>query len=147
MSTAKITLTVKAVEVALQEMIASGKQISQYAVEQKAGLSNGALNYKVEEYINIKKRINNLKNPKLDLLPDISEAVATEKNKAKKEQTLKDKYRSERDELKKQNLYLESENKELLFQLFKLQQYIKHLEVDGMADTNVVNFSLKSKPV
>jgi hypothetical protein len=143
MSTAKITLTVKAVEIVLQEMIASGKQISQYAVEKKAGLSNGALNYKVEEYINLKKRINSLKNPKLDLLPDTSEAIATEKNKAKKEQTLKDKYRSERDELKKQNLYLESENKELLFQLFKLQKYIKHLEVDGMADTNVVNFSLK----
>lgn len=138
MSTAKIVLTVKAVEMVLQEMIASGERISQYSVEKKAGLSNGALNYKVKEYIDLKKCINLLKKPILDPVPDVSE-----KDKIKKEQTLKDKYRSERDELKKQNLYLESENKELLFQLFKLQQYIKHLEVDGMADINVVNFSLK----
>ncbi len=143
MSTAKIVLTVKAVEIVLQEMIASGERISQYSVEIKAGLSNGALNYKVAEYISLKERINTLKQSKSDSLPSSFSDITTEKDKTKKEQKLKDKYRSERDELKKQNLLLESENKELLWQLYKLQQYIEHLEVDGIADSNVLKFSLK----
>ncbi|ASP47408.1 hypothetical protein [Cognaticolwellia beringensis] len=147
MSTAKITLTVKAVEIVLQEMIANGERISQYAVEKKAGLSNGALNYKVEEYIELKDRIIKLKMPISDQVPNTSDDIAKRKSKEKKEQNLKDKYRSERDELKEENIYLEAENKELLFQLFKLQQYIEFLQVDGVADMKVLNFSLKSKPV
>ena len=143
MSTAKVVLTVKAVETVLQEMIVSGERISQYSVEKKAGLSNGALNYKVDEYIDLKARIKKLKDPLPEQVTSISDAIKVEKNKTKKEQTLKDKYRNERDELKGQNLSLESENKELLWQLYKLQQYINHLEVDGTADKNVLNFSLK----
>jgi predicted nuclease with TOPRIM domain len=143
MSTAKVVLTVKTVEKVLQEMIASGERISQFSVEKKAGLSNGALNYKVDEYIELKKRINKLKNPLIEQVTSISDAIQIEKNKTKQERTLKDKYRGERDKLEKENLSLESENKELLWQLYKLQKYINHLEQDGMADTNVVNFSFK----
>ncbi len=145
MSTAKITQTVKAVEIVLQEMIANGERISQYAVEKKAGLSNGALNYKVEEYIDLKDRIIKLKIPISDQVPNTSDDIAKEKSKTRKEQSLKDKYRSERDELKKENISLEAENKELLLQLFKLQQYIDHLQEDSMADKKVVHFSLMPK--
>jgi len=147
MSTAKVIQTVKTVEIVLKEMITNGDRISQSAVEKKAGLSNGTLNYKVEEYIDLKKRIIKLKKTISEELPNTSDDVAKEKNKAKKEQKLKDKYRCDRDELRLENLYLESENKELLFQLFKLQQYIEYLEVNGMADRSVIDFSLKSKTV
>ena len=42
-------------EQALRELMLSGERISQYAVEKRAGLANGTLNYNCPEYRQVRR--------------------------------------------------------------------------------------------
>ena len=44
-------------EQALRELMLSGERISQYAVEKRAGLANGTLNYNCPEYRQVREAI------------------------------------------------------------------------------------------
>ncbi|BDK90470.1 hypothetical protein MMW20_09375 [Enterobacter hormaechei] len=48
-------------EQALRELMLSGERISQYAVEKRAGLANGTLNYNCPEYRQVREAIRSLK--------------------------------------------------------------------------------------
>ncbi|MGF1827442.1 hypothetical protein [Vibrio splendidus] len=127
-------LTIQAAEVALKELLAEGAKISQYAVERRAGLANGALNYKSEKYTELKSRIQLLKHSQSH---DLRTTDSTIKQSFKNESRLKNKYRKERDNLKKENQKLHAHNKELLYQLWKIQQHIQQV-----SDSNVFDFHI-----
>tara|TARA_B110000211_G_C14093525_1_gene561183 strand:+ start:1499 stop:1939 length:441 start_codon:yes stop_codon:yes gene_type:complete len=134
----RVELTIIAAEKALKELIAEGKKISQYAIEKKAGLGNGALNYKHDSYLTFKTKIDTLK-----LNTETSSSIDIElKKKLVNESKLKDKYRIEKQKYKLRCLELEANNRELLYALFKTQKYLDFLEVKGLADSNVLNFDL-----
>ena len=128
----RINKTVTAVENAINAILAEGARISQHAIEIRAGLSNGALNYDCIEYRDLKKRIKALKKRK----NEDSDANLLLKNQVKKQTDLKNKYRVQRDELRAENALLHAENKELLYQMFKLQQYVKKIENTKLASLN-----------
>lgn len=125
-------LTIRAAETALKELLAEGAKISQYAVERRAGLANGALNYKNKKYVEIKARIQTLKKPQLYDTTIIDSKIRQELSK---ESRLKNQYRKERDKLKKENQKLHAQNKELLYQLWKVQQHIQQV-----SDSNIFDF-------
>lgn len=127
-------LTIQAAEVALKELLAEGAKISQYAVERRAGLANGALNYKSEKYTELKSRIQLLKHSQSH---DLRTTDSMIKQSFKNESRLKNKYRKERDNLKKENQKLHAHNKELLYQLWKIQQHIQQV-----SDSNVFDFHI-----
>lgn len=133
-----IELTLERAEKALKELIAEGKRISPYAVEKKAGLSNAVLS-KNEAYASLLTRIISLK---ASTLPASNSKIEELKEKLKSEQALKQKYHNRQKELEKKNQQLESENKELLLHLFETQRYLRHLEQSGIADRDVIDFTL-----
>ncbi|AMJ76592.1 hypothetical protein [Alteromonas stellipolaris] len=128
----RIQRTVAAVENAINEILAKGTRISQHAIEKKAGLSNGALNYNCTEYRNLKERIRAIKSSK----NEDCNANLHLKKQISKQTALKNKYRLQRDELRAENALLHSETKELLYQMFKLQQYVKQIENTKLANLN-----------
>ncbi|MCU7940437.1 MAG: hypothetical protein KZQ64_13680 [gamma proteobacterium symbiont of Bathyaustriella thionipta] len=132
----KIKTTFSVAEKALKDIISEGGKVSQYAVEKRAGLSNGALNYKAPEYIELKERINAAKAVRGQ---HPTKKVDTEK--LKKEKSLKSKYRGERDEAKEELKKALGEKMELLYQLFHLQSYLNHLENKGVASADVIDIS------
>ncbi|WP_299694581.1 hypothetical protein [uncultured Vibrio sp.] len=122
-------------EKALLELISEGMKISQHAVEKKAGLANGALNYKHPRYQEVKEKINKAK-----LASEPNQTPVNKELKAHlaKEQALKDKYRNEKNHLKQQLKKLEGERLELLYQIYHLQQYVAKLEGNGIGSPNVI---------
>ncbi|WP_286340938.1 hypothetical protein [Ferrimonas sp. YFM] len=139
----KVERTVEAAQRALADLIAEGARISQHAVEKRAGLANGALNYKHPLYRELKARIINVKSPTVSSSSSSSE----EASKLAKERELKDRYRTQRNELRGLLRIAEGEKLELQYQLYHMQKYIKHLEQHGIVDANVLEFSLKNRPV
>ncbi|MGJ8645780.1 MAG: hypothetical protein ACSHXJ_02725 [Marinomonas colpomeniae] len=136
----KTKFTAESAENALRELIVEKSRISQAAVEKRAGLSNGALNYDIPLYRDIKTRITLAKEGK------VAERTTTPKNtpSSENERRLKEKYRSERDAIREELTKARSEILELRSALFDVQQYITYLESQGLAHSNVVNF--KSRP-
>jgi len=132
----RIKATISVAEKALKDIISEGGKVSQYSVEKRAGLSNGALNYKAPEYIDLKERIKAAK-AVLGQLP----AKTADTEKLKKEKSLKSKYRGERDEAKEELKKALGEKMELLYQLFHLQTYLNHLENKGVASADVIDIS------
>lgn len=126
----RIQSTVAAVENAINEFLAKGTRVSQHAIEKKAGLSNGALNYDCAEYRDLKERIRAIKRSK----KEECNAHLHSKKQISKQTDLKNKYRLQRDELRAENAQLHSENKEILYQMFKLQQYVKQIEKTKLAN-------------
>lgn len=128
----KIMLTFEKAEKALREIIGEGSRVSQSAVEKRAGLSNGALNYDVPMYRDLKARIQLAKDNKA-----ISNSgIKDESN----DRRLKDKYRQERDDVRSELKKARGEVLELRSALFDMQQYLKYLEKQGIGDINVVRF-------
>tara|TARA_R110001606_G_scaffold169296_2_gene314274 strand:+ start:12450 stop:12905 length:456 start_codon:yes stop_codon:yes gene_type:complete len=136
----KIKLTAERAENALRDIIVEGSRISQAAVEKRAGLSNGALNYNIPLYRDIKTRIILAKEGKVTESSPSFKSVPASVNESR----LKDKYRSERDSIREELAKARGEVLELRSALFDAQQYIKYLESKGLAHSNVVNF--KSRP-
>jgi predicted nuclease with TOPRIM domain len=130
----KIIATAKKAEKSLREIIAEGGRISQAAVEKRAGLSNGSLNYNVPEYKDIKHRIHLAKQS------TNAHLTVNKSDSLKGDTRLKDKYRSERDNLREELRKVLGQKVELQHKLFELQQYVKYLESKGFAHSNVVNF-------
>ncbi|MFK5948841.1 MAG: hypothetical protein QM500_08760 [Methylococcales bacterium] len=135
----RVTKTLKLAEDALKYLVADNKKISQYAVEKKAGLSNGALNYNVPEYIEFKKRIQAAK----CAVNGETKQSEKQKLKIKNESNLKDKYRVERNNYEIELKKAMGEKLELTYQLFELQKYLLHLEKKGQADSRVIDFKRK----
>lgn len=133
-----VELTLQLAEKALKELLAEGKRISPYAVEKRAGLSNALLS-KNEAYADLLARIVSLKTPST---PASSSEVNALHEQLKSEIALKQKYYKRLKELEQKNQQLEAENKELLMHLFETQRYLRHLEQDGVADKDVVDFNL-----
>jgi len=133
--------TLRSAEKALKELVSEGKKISQYAVEKRAGLSNGALNYKgVPEYAELKERIRAAK-----AVSSPAAITPADKEKLKKEESLKKKYRDERDEARNELKKVLSENMELKYQLFHLQSYLRDLENKGLASADVIDISKRMR--
>ena len=143
-TSSSVQLRAAAAEEAIKTLLASGKSVSIYAVEREAGLSNGTLNYICGEYDEIRKRIKKLKAGSSTKGYDtgVSSEISELKTKIKNEQKLKEKYRAERNALKIENEELLAKNKELMFVLFRTQQYLAHLEREYGADVKVLDFSL-----
>lgn len=137
----RVQLSIAAAEAALKDIIAEGKKPSQYAVEMRAGLTNGALNYKCEEYIEFKQRLLKLKETK----SEANDLYKTWKAEYKKQAALKDKYRAERDFLKEENKKLHGHNKELLYQLFLMQQEMIQIKETNIIDFNAIKFNRESE--
>jgi hypothetical protein len=124
-------------ERALLQIVAEGGKVSQFAIEQKAGLANGALNYKHPLYIDLKRRI-------LETKSTVSNEPALDDkfmSSLAKEKHLKDKYRIERNQLAELLRVSEGERLELQYQLYHMQKYLTHLENSGLADLNVLRSS------
>ena len=113
--------TLARAEQALRELMLSGERISQYAVEKRAGLANGTLNYNCPEYRQIRETIRSLKK----VLPG---TTPVDEQGIEKQIKLKEKYRSQRDELREEIKKVMAENVELLHNLLLLQQYVRELE-------------------
>ncbi|AUW04407.1 hypothetical protein [Vibrio campbellii] len=122
-------------ERALLNLVSEGKKVSQHAVEKRAGLANGALNYKHPRYQKVKEKINRAK-----LVAEPKSAPVNKEFKALlvKERVLKDKYRNEKKELKEKLKELEGERLELQYQLYHLQQYLARLEENSIEHSNVI---------
>ncbi|NOH98437.1 hypothetical protein [Vibrio sp. 99-70-13A1] len=122
-------------EKALLELISKGMKISQHAVEKRAGLANGALNYKHPKYQVVKDKINRAK-----LASESNQTAANKELKVllAKEKNLKDKYRKEKNLLKQRLKKLEGERLELIYQLYHLQQYVAKLEENSISSPNVI---------
>lgn len=133
-----VELTLQLAEKALKELIAEGKRISPYAVEKRAGLSNALLS-KNEAYADLLNRIVSLK---ASPTPASNSKIEKLNEQLKSERELKQKYYKRQKELEQRNQQLEAQNKELLMHLFETQRYLRHLEQDGVADKDVIDFSL-----
>lgn len=133
-----VELTLQLAEKALKELIAEGKRISPYAVEKRAGLSNALLS-KNEAYADLLNRIVSLK---ASPTPASNSKIEKLNEQLKSERALKQKYYKRQKELEQRNQQLEAQNKELLMHLFETQRYLRHLEQDGVADKDVIDFSL-----
>ena len=138
----KVEVTLKKAEKALRELIASGEKINQHAVEKKAGLSNGTLNYNVQEYKDLKLRITKAKSAVAEAAPD----KIIGRGKLQDQKRLKEKYRTERDNLREECKKLKGEKLELITHLLEMQRYIKHLEKKGVADSKLVQFKPSNSP-
>lgn len=122
-------------EQALRELMLSGDRISQYAVEKRAGLTNGTLNYNCPEYRQIRESIRRLK--KVFQVTTPVEEVGIEQ-----QIKLKEKYRRQRNELREEIKKMMAENVELLHNLILLQQYVRELERNtGREKGDVIPFS------
>lgn len=108
-------------EQALRELMLSGERISQYAVEKRAGLANGALNYNCPEYRQVREAIRSLKKMLQGTTPVDEQGI-------EQEIKLKEKYRCQRNELREEIKKVMAENVELLHNLILLQQYVRELE-------------------
>lgn len=124
---------------AIRSLIEQGKSISVYAVEMEAGLTNGTLKYKCEEYKGVNQKISDLKRVEV---PNVGGNKDGELKKAKE---LRDKYRGERNSLRAENEQLQAQNKELLYNLFQLQRWVEHLESKGIENPNVVKIDFSSR--
>lgn len=133
-----VELTLQLAEKAFKELIAEGKRISPYAVEKRAGLSNALLS-KNEAYADLLNRIVSLK---ASPTPASNSKIEKLNEQLKSERALKQKYYKRQKELEQRNQQLEAQNKELLMHLFETQRYLRHLEQDGVADKDVIDFSL-----
>lgn len=121
-------------EQALQELLLAGERISQHAVEKRAGLANGALNYKCPEYRQLRETIRSLIKTRQGTTPDDKQSIAHQIK-------LKEKYRHQRNELREEIKQVIAENVELLHNLILLQQYVRELECTaGMAKGIVTPF-------
>ncbi|EKO3643020.1 hypothetical protein CAG58_09715 [Vibrio sp. V31_P5A7T61] len=135
----KVSQSAEAAQLALTQLIASGKKVSQYAVEKKAGLANGALNYKHPKYEEIKQRIHDAKsslNKESTVSNDNLRQVCNHERHLKK--VYREKLKLANNRLKA----LEGEKLELQYQLFHMQKYLAELEKLGVADSNILEFRL-----
>ncbi|WP_144211781.1 hypothetical protein [Shewanella donghaensis] len=129
-----VVISASKAERALLEIIAEGKSISQLAVEQRAGLANGALNYQHKLYADIKHKILNAKiSSNNSLRVDGNDLIHLDKEK-----NLKEKYRIERNKLREMLRVSEGERLELQYQLYHLQKYLITLEESCSVETNVL---------
>lgn len=135
----KVSQSAKAALLALTDLIARGEKISQYAVEKKAGLANGALNYKHPKYEEVKQRIHDAKRSlhKENIASNESLTVAW-----KQERRLKKMYWKKLKLANERLKVLEGEKLELQYQLFHMQKYLAELEKLGFADSNILKFRL-----
>ncbi|MGX9929598.1 hypothetical protein [Enterobacter hormaechei] len=108
-------------EQALRELMLSGERISQYAVEKRAGLANGTLNYNCPEYRQVREAIRSLKKTCQGTAPVDEQGI-------EQQIKLKEKYRRQRNELREEIKKMMAENVELLHNLILLQQYVRELE-------------------
>lgn len=108
-------------EQALRELMLSGERISQYAVEKRAGLANGTLNYNCPEYRQVREAIRSLKKVPKGTTPIDEQGI-------EQQIKLKEKYRRQRNELREEIKKVIAENVELLHNLILLQQYVRELE-------------------
>ncbi|GAA5218325.1 hypothetical protein ACFSJ3_15720 [Corallincola platygyrae] len=138
----KVKLSADAAERALCELIANGARISQHAIEKRAGLANGALNYNHPLYVSLKQKIQKAKATMVSTNDNGSPEL---QKRIKREIGLKRKYRKQRDSYKAQLKQAEGEKLELAYQLHHLQRYLKHLERHGLADVNVLEFAVKNR--
>ena len=81
-------------EQALRELMLSGERISQYAVEKRAGLANGTLNYNCPEYRQVREAIRSLKN--------VRGTAPVDEQGIEQQIKLKEKYRRQRNELREE---------------------------------------------
>ncbi|MCG9770459.1 hypothetical protein L1D59_17840 [Pseudoalteromonas piscicida] len=127
---------------ALKELIEEGKRVNVSAVEKRAGLSNGTLNYSHPLYEAFKEKICELK--RAECLPS-SKDIDRLRGKLNHEVALKEKYRVERDKLKEDIRVLMGEKAELQYQLFHALKLIDELECVEDQESNVLKYSaLKS---
>lgn len=82
-------------EQALRELMLSGERISQYAVEKRAGLANGTLNYNCPEYRQVREAIRSLKKTCQGTAPVDEQGI-------EQQIKLKEKYRRQRNELREE---------------------------------------------
>ncbi|MDH2914170.1 hypothetical protein N7V53_16785 [Kosakonia sp. HypNH10] len=121
-------------EQALRELMLSGERISQYAVEKRAGLANGTLNYNCPEYRLVRESIRSLKKVLQGTTPVDEQGIAQQIK-------LKEKYRRQRNELREEIKKLMAENVELLHNFILLQQYVRELERStGREKGDVISF-------
>lgn len=130
----KAELTLRAADSALREMVAEGARISQHAVEMRAGLSNGALNYNHPNYVAMKERIAAAK----AISTSTGDARADEKRELLRQKRLKEKYRAERDQYKRELAKALGEKLELTYQLFHAQDSLAQLDEKIVIDENTV---------
>ena len=122
-------------EQALRDLMLSGERISQYAVEKRAGLANGTLNYNCPEYRQVREAIRSLKKTCQGTAPVDEQGI-------EQQIKLKEKYRRQRNELREEIKKMMAENVELLHNLILLQQYVRELERNtGREKGDVIPFS------
>lgn len=137
----RIEKTVLLVEKALKELIAEGRKVNQYAIEKRAGLSNGALNYNTKAYHKLKDKIRIIKE-EAEPKKKNARQTAFDKENLANALRLKEKYYKQKNLYREKLRYSEARRLELQFQLFHIQQYIMHLEEKGYAELNVVSFNI-----
>jgi hypothetical protein len=128
MVSSKVADTLNAAKKALADIIAEDGRVSVSAIEKRAGLSNGTLNYKNEAYIEFKNKVSSFSNNKV-IERDLTKV---ELNKQKE---LKSKYKKQRDIYKLQVKKEIQKRLELSYQLFHLQQ-----EIDSGKNKNIIEF-------
>lgn len=127
--------TVLRAESALRELMTEGAGVSQHAVEKRAGLANGALNYNCPEYRALRETIRTVKAAQ-------QKATTNGESRGAHHEKLKEKYRHQRNELREEIKHLMAENVELLHNLMLMQQYVRELErISGSEKGRVVSFS------
>ncbi|MEW5494340.1 hypothetical protein ABGT23_01580 [Enterobacter cloacae] len=122
--TSSVSRTIERARAALRSLTDEGARISQHAVEKRAGLSNGALNYKCPEYRQFREYLRTLKTGRMDK----SVSGEASDDLLRQQVRLKEKYRLQRNELREELTVLVAENAELVHNLMLMQKYIQELE-------------------
>jgi len=133
MPSERVADTLKAANLALSALIAEGERVSISAIEKRAGLSNGALNYKIDEYLEFKSKVAKInENKKVEVTPKDIKL----KESRDKERLLKEKYKSQRDEYKAMLKKEVQARLEVTYNLFHLQS-----EISDRNSEKIVNIS------
>ncbi|EPM5142644.1 TPA: hypothetical protein KML25_000283 [Escherichia coli] len=131
-----ISRTIERARAALRSLTDEGARISQHAVEKRAGLSNGALNYNCPEYRQFREYVRSMKTGRVDK----SVSGEAPDDILRHQVRLKEKYRLQRNELREELLVLVAENAELVHNLLLMQRYIQELEnMNGQGKRGVVS--------
>lgn len=125
--------TVARAEVALKKIITEGSKISQHAVEKKAGLANGALNYNCPEY----REFRNVIKLAAENRNKANAKLITSNVYLQQQIKLKGKYRVERNELRRELKIMLAEIIELHYHLALMQNHIAELEKSALAGKTV----------
>jgi len=126
----QVQKTIQRAEEALKLLIIEGMRVSQHAVEMRAGLSNGTLNYDVQEYRDFKTRLSNAKQATTSRPHSGGDS---NNKKLKTEIALKKKYRDKYNAVRSELRQSKGKELELTYQLFHLQRYVDKLEEQASA--------------